>query len=76
MDTIHPDATPIIKEGNVQIGWQLETRDFMFQAIESRDGHVDSYVLWGDDQPGDVAQHPSWANAKRWLDVLLQSSRR
>lgn len=76
---IHPDATPIIIERNGEqkvVGWDVETRDFNFQAVQSIDGKIDSYVLWGDDQPGDVAQHSNWESVKQWLDALIQASRR
>lgn len=76
---IHDSATPLNgpRDGVVvQIGWRVNTHDFTFDAVESIDGHVDTFVLWGDDQPGDIAQHTNWESAKRWLDALLQASRR
>jgi hypothetical protein len=79
---IHPDATPLIIEDNKQVGWQLITNDFEFHAIcqIGLDGKpaetVSSYVNWGDDQGADVVEHESMDDAKRWLDTLLQASRR
>lgn len=79
---IHPDATPLIIENDKQVGWQLITSDFEFHAIFQidQDGKaaetVSSYVNWGDDQGTDVVEHKSMEDAKRWLDTLLQASRR
>lgn len=81
MFEIHPDATPLIIEDNKQVGWQLITQDFEFHAILQLDAlgklteNVACYVNWGDDQP-DVSEHPNMEDAKRWLDTLLQASRR
>lgn len=71
MEQLHEKAIPIRAERGI-VGWQVETDDFVFQAIESIDGRIDSYVIWGDDQPIDMAQHHNWSNVKQWLDTLLE----
>lgn len=73
---IHKDATPLMIEGDRQVGWQLITHDFEFHAVAQPDGNIKTYVNWGDDQGGDVANHEDMAGVKRWLDTLLQASRR
>lgn len=74
---LHPTEVPITIEGNlVPVGYRVETRDFTFDAIYETDGTVNTYVEWGDDQPGDMVNHASMSEAKRWLDTLFQASRR
>lgn len=73
---IHSAATPIIIADNKQVGWSYENRDFTYQAIQSHDGRVDVYIIWGDDQPNDVTWFIDFEGAKRYLDILLQTSQR
>jgi hypothetical protein len=74
---LHPTEVPITIEGDfIPVGYRVETRDFSFSAIYDTDGTVNVYVEWGDDQPGDMANHRSMSEAKRHLDTLFQASRR
>jgi hypothetical protein len=75
-ETIHPDATPMRIEGGKFVGWQMITNGFELHAVIQADGTINSYVNWGDDQGGDLANHEDWKDVKRWLDTLLQASRR
>lgn len=76
---LNKDAKPLIVTDNgkdVQVGWRMEMRDFTFDAIVQEDESVNTYVEWGDDQGIDITNHTSMSEAKRWLDTLLQTSRR
>lgn len=73
---IHPTAIPIIIENDKQVGWRVESRDFTFDAIAQDDGTVNTYVEWGDDQGGDMANHENWSDTASHLDSLLQASQR
>jgi hypothetical protein len=73
---IHDAAKRLMVEDegkDVQVGWRVETKDFVFDAVEQEDGTVNTYVEWGDDQPGDIANHEHWNDVKRWLDNLLEA---
>lgn len=82
METIHPDAVPLIIANDKQVGWELLTPDFEFTAIvqigfglnpvES----ITSYIHWGDGLRPEVTVHDNWVEVKSWLDTLLQASRR
>ncbi len=76
MLVIHSEATPLLIEGNKQVGWQLITNDFEFHAVVQTDGTINTYVNWGDDMGGDLANHEDMEDVKRWLDTLIQASRR
>lgn len=75
MLVIHPSAVPILV-GNQPVGWQVENKDFTLQAVLQNDGTIKTYVEWGDDMGGDLANFKSWPDVKSYLDTLLQSSRR
>lgn len=72
---LHPTEVPIMLEGAiVPVGYKVLTSDFEFTAIYENDGTVNTYVEWGDDQAGDMANHDSMSEAKRWLDTLIKAS--
>jgi hypothetical protein len=74
---LHETEKPIWVESLDQpVGWRVITNDFDFSAIYETDGSVNVYVVWGDDQPGDMSNHHSMFEAKRHLDQLLQTSQR
>jgi hypothetical protein len=62
-------------EGGIEpVGYRVITKDFDFSAIYETDGTVNVYVEWGDDQSGDMFNHPSMSEAKRHLEMLLKAS--
>lgn len=79
---IHKNAKPLIVTDNgkdVQIGWEVKTRDFKFQAVNGVEGSkavVTTYADWGEDMQREMMNHASWEDAKRHLDTLLQTSQR
>lgn len=78
MESLHPEAKPLIvtDEGkDTQVGWRVETQHFTFDAIEQEDRTVNTYVEWGDDQGGDMANHETWADVRRWLGNCLGALR-
>ena len=71
---LHETEVPIMLEGaTLPVGYRVITKDFDFSAIYETDGTVNVYVEWGDDQGGDMANHPSMAEAKRHLDTLIKA---
>jgi hypothetical protein len=73
---IHPDATPVFekKEGGKQIGWVYTLdRHFDFTAVQEEDC-ISVYVLWGDDQPGDMYSSDSWDEIRRELQTLIKAA--
>jgi hypothetical protein len=72
---IHAKAVPVRdKRTKQQVGWAVHMRDFSFVAIEEHNGKIETYVEWGDDQPGDKATHDDWESAERQLDTLIRAS--
>jgi hypothetical protein len=72
---LHETEKPIFLEGGlVPVGYKVLTKDFEFTAIYETDGSVNVYVEWGDDQGGDMSNHHSMFEAKRYLEVLLKAS--
>lgn len=72
---LHETETAIFLDGGVvPVGWKVITKDFEFTAIYETDGSVNVYVEWGDDQGGDMSNHHSMFEAKRYLETLLKAS--
>lgn len=72
---LHETEKPIMLDGAAEpVGYVVQTKDFEFTAIYETDGSVNVYVEWGDDQPGDMSNHHSMAEAKRYLDTLLKAA--
>lgn len=53
----------------------VETDKFTFEAVGSKEGDVNIYVDWGEDQSGDLASHPTWVDARAYFRQLLNDSK-
>lgn len=74
---LHETETPVMLEGaTVPVGYRVETPDFTFTATYEVDGSVTTFVEWGDDQSGDYVAYETMAEAKKWLDTLLEAVRK
>ncbi len=75
IEILHHSATRIQDtKTEKQVGWRVETPDFTFDAVIQEDETVNTYVEWGDDQGGDLANHPNWGSARSYLEMLLRAS--
>lgn len=71
---LHETEIPVMLEGaSVPVGYRVMTPDFSFTAIYDTDGTINTFVEWGDDQSGDMVGYDTMAEAKRWLDTLLEA---
>ena len=72
---LHETEVPVmLKDGIVPVGYAVHNEHFSFVAIYETDGSVNVYVEWGDDQGGDMSNHHSMYEAKRYLETLLKAS--
>lgn len=67
---IHETAKPIMSDGK-QVGWRVITENFAFDALLQDDKTINTYIDWGDDMGGDMANHATWEDVQQWLDTLL-----
>jgi len=76
MYKIHETATPLMSHGensSKQIGWRVQTKDFTFDAVKQPDKTINVYILWGDDQPGDMANWENWTDVEGHLLGLMKT---
>lgn len=75
---IHPDATDIYSgettdpRENEQIGWKYTHQGYFDYEAVKTDDCISVYVLWGDDQPGDMYSFDRWYEVARDLAMLLR----
>ena len=71
----------IVNEEDVQTAvkatkpWRhVQEGAFDFDAVPMGDGSVNVYILWGDDQPGDILTYESDEDARKHLAIMIANA--